>query len=588
MKKLTAISILLVLLSVTAFAQLKAEFEANFTTDAVFFEKATGDMADADTVKGATNIFNHGSQGLNLALTYSLPNAEAFIKFDFAPLVAGVFKGGATANSILASGVADAHVKGNAWVFEGYMGTGGGGGLVNDYEFTKDTNIGNALGGYGAIKFPTATVAGAAFIGSQYAAITYDAKGAPLAEENNDGKAFKALSGTGTTGTDDLSFGGPYTSLGINLNAISVPIKIQVGSNVAFFKAGNVMHTDTYNVFDPATSADSINAAFRVSGGKIADFISFDVVYRIKGGDDFTRLTNNNWNMWANGYVKEPLMKTPNQVPADGGGWDNEIGAYVGLDIFKGLGLGVGYTAAFRVDEMSRVNRDEEGATIEYVNPVFSGIDLRVKFTGIDKLAISLANNLSFAFQRGEKDDVMVNGGRYIQPMGYWLPAWNGVTGRNAGNRDGMPAFRTYYTKATDKKYRLDGNGTTTGGNMWNTDQNDSWFALHNNLGVSYQITDRASVDVAIANRLGIYDFVLAKDEVFAKWTTDDFQIGLKGTFDLSPNVSFGAGLTVGVWGMTAEMTSNQAAADAGLPTLDTAKIGEVKLAIPLNFTVKW
>jgi len=98
-------------------------------------------------------------------------------------------------------------------------------------------------------------------------------------------------------------------------------------------------------------------------------------------------------------------------------------------------------------------------------------------------------------------------------------------------------------------------------------------------------------VALAIGNSLGIYKFDLVKDEVFAQWTTDNFEVGIKGSFDLSPNVTFGAGLSVGVWGMTAEMTSNQDFKDAkgdGIPTMDTAKIGSVKLAVPLTFSVHW
>jgi len=567
MKKLTAISILLVLLSVTAFAQLKVGVDANFSTDAVFFQQAQGDMAEADTVKGATDIFSHGDAGLSLTATYTLPNAEASIQIVFDDFLGRGKTGGLLAGFntswLNAPTIGDYYVKGNAWVFEGYMGNTGMGGIVNDYEFTNDAFINNALGGFGAVKFPgfASIIRGDDFVKS--------------------GKSYKAMAGGDTTGTNDLQIGDSVLALGLNLNAISIPIKIEVGSSGNFYGWENNMPLNSKGASPniPATSADSIAAAFRVSGVKIADFISFDVIYRIAGLDDNTRLTHNNKNLWTKAAITDPLQQNEK---FDGGWWENEIGAYVGLDIFKGLALGVGYTASFAVDEKSRVGGYDD-ATIEYVNPLFSGIDLRVKFDAIDKLGITLANNLSFAAQRGENRDVMTTGGRYIQPMGIYIGSWGDTTmsagTRQGGSKDGMLGFTGYYTGG-GSEYELQDT------NMWNTDQKDSWFALHNNLGVTYGITDRASVALAVGNRLGIYEFVANPDKEFAKWTTDDFEIGVSGTYKFAPNVTFEAGLNVGVWGMTAEITTTNKGTLP--PTLTTGKIGEVTLAVPLKFSVSW
>jgi len=300
MKKLTAISILLVLLSTAAFAQLKVGFSANAWTDAVFFEKAQGDMADADTVKGAFNLFassqsTAGSSGFDITFSYGGAgdgySYDAMAKLDGGSLIsrgAGV-NSGPSLFQLIANAFGDYHVKGTAWVFEGYFGTEGNGlsNAVDNLAAFSDF-VGYKLEGYGAIKFPD--IADNKFIGLQ--------SGTTIAS----GQDFKDMAGTGTTGTDDLKFGGTYAALGLNLGVLSIPIKIQVGSNFADEGYKNVMPLDSKTIDPdiPATSAEAVSAVFRVSGTKIADFISFDVVYRINGADKSTRLQFNN-------YVDDPL-----------------------------------------------------------------------------------------------------------------------------------------------------------------------------------------------------------------------------------------------------------------------------------------
>jgi hypothetical protein len=597
MKKLTAISILLVLLSVTAFAQLKVGFTSNIWTDAIFFEKATGDMADADSVKGATNIFagtNLNSSELRLTFKYTGGNYEAFLEISGDALVSrgsmfqyrgafdsvsgdpifgyydetGLANGNLSLWSILTRPFGDFYVKTTspAWVFTGYVGNTANRGKVDGYRFANFNDfVNNKLENYGAIMLGGYTGVG------------------PTAIDT--GKAFKGGAGT-QTDTDNLNFGAPYIALGIDLNALSIPLAIEVASNAAFTGFTNAMTLSSYSEGAVATSAESIAGVFRVSGGKYADFISFDAVYRINGGDANTRLGNNP-------NLNDPII--PGLTRTDGPGtWNNEIGVYAGIDLFSGFSIGAGYTAAFQTNEKYRMNdsgfspgtydADENGAIVERVNPLFSGIDLHLGFTGIDKLTIALTNNFSFAFQKGQNKILPNAGSKWIQPMGYFIPSWRGITNRDAASSNKQPiaSFATLYgltDPGDDGNYiQTLGSAGEIGGNMWNTDQKDSWIALWNTLGVTNEITDRAVVSVVLSNNLGVYDFVAKPGDTFAKWTTDEFQAGVGATYAFSPNVSFGAGLNLSIWGMTAQLTKDKVVTDG--------QIGELRLAIPLQFKV--
>jgi hypothetical protein len=383
----------------------------------------------------------------------------------------------------------------------------------------------------------------------------------------------------------------PHVTMGVNLNKINIPVVFEVASNAMFAGwADNVPLQGGGNGAEAARSADAINAAFRVGAGKFADFISVEAIYRIRGarGDENTRLLNN-------------AGLTPDYTgnPSDGYEYQNQLGLYAGLDLFgKILKLGAGYTASFRVDEKGRMGATENGATYETVYPLFSGISLHANFSGVPNLNISLLNNLSFAWQRGEAPVNDQAGGKIIQPMGTRLPAW-GTAGDPAGTGtqvDGLYSFANTFASggligAFDNANKELQTVTTPNGvstlNMQNTDATDGWFALWNTLSVKYNITQKASATVVLSNRLGVYDFVLVKDDVFGKWTTDAFEAAVFGTYVFSPNITFAAGLNLCVWGMTADITGVKEGQYVP-KNLETESIGEIRLAIPIRFKVNF
>ena len=555
MKKLVAISILLVLLSTAAFAQFKFTVDANIWTDAVFAQQNTGQMADTDNEKGIVNIFSSSAfngNELRPKFAYTGANFDASLRWRLDGLVtrdSGFFNQGSNPNFltlITSSGSTrfdEYWVRGNVanGLFTGYVGNSDNWGKMGNYRFNKFGDfVKGKLDNYGVIlpgaassyiametrtdivnpKRVTATIAANAEPAAGVVTATDNLKG-------NDNTIFGATSWNNT-----------YAALGLNLGALSIPLVIELASvlNEAGWDLGQ---TDARNPNAPY-SASSIGLTARVGIGKIADFITGELIYKIRGRDS---------NTWESANVA---------FPANGGSWNNELGAYVGLDLFSGFALGLGYTAAFRVDESVRVTyaitqgpqdmdnpyKSNAGGVIDYVNPVFNGISLHMGFTGIENLGIFFNSNVSFAWLRGENYNPNTpgnSGGRYVRSM-------------------------------------LSG-----GAPLENTDMKESWFALHNSLGVSYQINQPVSVQLSVTNRLGIVETVEKPGKVFNTWVTDAINIGVSGKYDFANNVSFQAGLAFGYWEQTAEITGR-----SDEKQLESARQGRVTFAIPIQFKVAW
>jgi len=606
MKKLTAISILLVLLSVSAFAQLKVGFSSRFVTDAVFFEQATGTNADdePDKAEGAFNLFSTSGligNKLRLDFKYTADHFEGYLEVKGDSLVtrgAKFLNEGASFLDIVQANFGDYYVKGNGWVFTGYAGnTDNRGKVGTTYEYDKFTDfIDNKLNHLGVIRpaniFTNGFGSGTTYVPYKWASgqhqeqIGEDGDGNPIyitvTDYANAGmmkvsKAFVTYADIGglvgsNSDTDNLKMAdSPYISLGLDLSALSIPVVVEVASNAAFAGwynhdknvMGSMTMEDGRTYPGPYTaSASSVYGTFRVGGGKFIDMISFDAIYRINGNDPNTREQNNakvtSWWYNRDQYLEDggPSERYPSNSwttnfagmeiePLDGGSWSNEIGLYAGIDLFKGLGLAAGYTAAFKVDEKYRIEGDDITTdTVEIVNPVYNGISLNANLSLIPNLDLTLNNNVSFAWQTGTD-----SANKAIATSG-----------------SDLISFMTSAWSLNDK-------------------QKDSWFALWNTLGAKYNITERASVSAEVSNRLSIYEFIGDTEhpgDYFAKVVTDNIQFGVSGAYAFSSNVSFGAGLNVSIWGT--EVTGK----DADGTTWADNKIGEVRLAMPILFTVSF
>ena len=235
----------------------------------------------------------------------------------------------------LSQGQADWWAKGDAGIFNGQIGTAGYGGFVSTHATWNDYLGWNQLCRFGVWRADNSFLASNEF------------------RTWNEWGTIVAL---GATLADNYRI-----SLGYRVDPDDLAIKPS----------------------NPAASISNINASFMVSG-KVTDEIAFDLFYAVKGGDPDT--------------FERKLTTT---TPPDGK-WDNILGAYIGLGIVENLGLSLGYTANFVAYEtggyLAAANTDPTTSKPRtFVAPVYSGVDLRVNYSGIDNIGVTFNNNLSFA-----------------------------------------------------------------------------------------------------------------------------------------------------------------------------------------------
>ena len=231
----------------------------------------------------------------------------------------------------------------------------------------------------------------------------------------------------------------PYFMVAFNfskIDAIGLPLTLQFALD-----PGNNSGVNAGLVADYRMSFNYIkfNGAVRLSGEAIADRLTFDAIYRFKGGDPNT----------LNDYVEG--IHEGGFIQPDGlGVYSHTFGLFANILGLPNLGIGLGYSGYIRFFEE---DRDTSPAIITHSGPLFSGIDLRIQYTGIPNLTITSANNVSFArINRSSLPD-----DRIVGVLGVPLPL-----------------------------------GTS-----------QSWFALYNALGFNYRLNERFTASFQIANRFG-------------------------------------------------------------------------------------
>jgi hypothetical protein len=443
MKKLVAISLLLVLMSTAAFAQFKVGFTADITPDLIYVVK---DTEDKNEPKGSFNILGSSvwdSSELRLTFGYTGENFEAFLEIKGDSLVnrgSGFFNGTTTPsfNSFLGLGFGDYYVKGTAGILSGYVGNTAQRGKMEAFRFQNFNDyLHNKIDNYG-----------------------YIAVG-------------------GAVDVDNLKNDAPYVSAGVTF----APLTIELASDLS-----------TAAFTNPQASADKIGAALRVSGDKIADLITFDLIYKIKGED------------------------RDNQTRGSGGSWNNNFGIYAGLGLGD-IGIGFGFSGGVKIDEadVDSVNNKK----VDVVNPFYAGIDLRFQFTGIDKLTLTFNNNITFSGVKGSNDKYV-----YFEGSG---PIGDGVS--------------------------------------------VGWFALYNALGLNYALTERLTATLQLANVLGSLKTEVSGGDVTI--TGDQFYVTASTAYAFNANVSFEAGVGLGIEGAETKPSSGS-----------STKNGTLYFGIPLRFLV--
>jgi len=276
-----------------------------------------------------------------------------------------------------------------------------------------------------------------------------------------------------------------------------------------------------WSIWNPGTQTDnrsSINGTFMFSGSPV-DILSFDLFYSIVGKDDNT-LSRTDGLPTTGGTVAWGYKDTGIAS------WNNIIGAYVQVKAIENLSLSVGYTVNFVAYEAGAFMCGDgdytQSKAVTYNAPIYSGIDLRLGYYGIDKIGLKFNNNLSFAGVNGDKVA-----------------------------KDTSPLHdRVYKDKINllfDESFanaREDGDGRTQG-----------WFQWKSSLEASLGFIDGVGLQVSIGERLGVYNNNLDRtetDELSSSVTrtlkSEETKTTTFNTFQIGAGAKYGmGGVTLGV-----------------------------------------
>jgi hypothetical protein len=394
MKKLVTISVLFALLATAAFAQWSNEWKlglsAAFATDMFYAASNSGETvttqtgSDTTTVewgkyaKGVSHFFPNqkplgfdgtGDPRLGLDLSNSGENYAIRVNIDIdgwatpaAGSADGWWRGGDfSVFDFLSKGISktDWGIKGTAGIFSAAIGPWG----------TEAAFVGtNAIWG--------------SWIGWN----KLNRFGVWRADGAGDGDGWVHSNHFRTMDT----WGNPFS------------VGIALGDNYKF-TLGYKLAGWTPTIGSPSDSKSSMNGTFMLSGSPV-EMINFDLFYSIQGqdGDTYAR------------PLTGPGYSTPDAK------WKNLLGAYVQINGIENLFVSIGYTASFNVYEAGsyvdpvayaaaagppNTQGSIKGSAVTFNAPIYSSIDLRLGYSGIDKVGLKFLTNVSLANTKGQKAD---------------------------------------------------------------------------------------------------------------------------------------------------------------------------------------
>jgi hypothetical protein len=157
---------------------------------------------------------------------------------------------------------------------------------------------------------------------------------------------------------------------------------------------------------------------------------------------------------------------------------NHAFGLYANWTPLEGFGISAGYSGLLQSWENPKNTTtnpppyamDDHRLSLyeKVVFPFYSGVDLRLNYTGVDKLSITFNNNVSFASVAGtaQADEIAKKQYSY---------GW---------------AYRSSINEA---------------GSL--VDGSEDYLGLYNALGVKYTVSEALAVDVQAANQLGIFTY---------------------------------------------------------------------------------
>jgi hypothetical protein len=502
MKKIVVFSVLLALLSAAVFADDSGwaiGFTGQLARDFFYSTKASGEWESTssgsptqtaklgDYIKGSSNMWSQtgiyfGDQRLIVSLSNNGDNHRVYIDVK----LDDIWIEGFTFMKLINGDAAD-------WEFSGNTGASGA-------AVVFDGKVGT--GRYGGFVSDNALWGPHDYLG--------------YADRNFFGVQTKTkFQQSDNISTVDID-GSPWRAVYALGATFNNNIRLAIGSTFGWGAGLSAEGVD-----NPYASASKVKGGFMLSGRDLGP-LSFDLFYAINGGDK-------------------------NTVIRGTGEWENLLGAYVGLNIVENLGLSVGYTANFIQSETAQ-ELDKNGAWVTYdtTNPFWSGVDIKIKFSGIDKMGITFNNNISFASAASE------------------------VTPEAPDNKG--------YTRIVG----LDGSSLNVAKDNSVTQNWTAWTMI---LGVSYSLTDNLSVSLTFFNKMTTFaeesENKAASSSSKSTETNNDFRAALLASYGVG-NVSFGLGVQFFDDNQSKEIESKYSGGSStGKGSLDI-----VKFAVPIFFKV--
>ena len=284
--------------------------------------------------------------------------------------------------------------------------------------------------------------------------------------------------------------------------------KFPVTLNAALGADLNAINADIAG--QQAASQKRIGGGVALRGTGIADLLDFDLVYKVRGGDG---TLDDSWDGQTN--------TNQNAYQPDGRGITlHYMSLALGLPSFiPDFGVSVAYNTMFPVyerDDRNAKPNDLLPYRVTKKGPVYNGIDVRVHYTGLPNIRLTLGNNISFA--------------KAAAPT---------LTVINDPNNPEITGIST----------RLDN------GNELDRYHSQDWFALYNALAARYQIDNSLSANVELVHRMSIFTWHNSNENrpttQAAGWGKsvrqgNIFQVSAFINFDLNPGAVLQAG--AGLW----------------------------------------
>jgi hypothetical protein len=340
------------------FAQFKAQVAADFVPDLFSYSSRYAGRSDLNVL--TSNTFDSNELRFNLRYTGEGFSALLQLKYDslvrrdndtFTPDGTGtdIYGNNYGTNNpegpnlfnFLTNAFGDYNVKGSAGDFSGYVGNEADRGKVDRFQ-NFDDFLKTKVDNYGVLSYTG---------------------GSSFTDWDINNFQFKAPFATYVTPSNATAW--PWYGVWYK----AAPFTIGV--------AGGLLDDPASLSSNPSPA--KINTAVRLSGEKVADLLTFDVIYKIQSYD-----TN-----------------TVNDHDVSGTAY-HTFGVYANLlDIVPDLGIGIGYSGYLRTSDDTVIAA--ETRKVSY--PLVSGIDLRFKYKLSDDATVTFNNNFSFSKKSGDADD---------------------------------------------------------------------------------------------------------------------------------------------------------------------------------------